>query len=806
VAIPRSTAAPLLRWIACALAAALLSACGGAQSRYASHMARGKEYLAQGRLDKAGIEFRNALQIEPKAADALYFNGQVLERLGNIRGAFGAYQAAIDIQSDLPSARASLASIYLVGGLPKQALAILKPGLAKHPDSAELLVVRAAARSALNDSGGARADAERTLKLDPTNARAVGLLAGMDREMGDFPAAIALVTDAVGRTPSSIELREVLASLYFDAKRPVDGVRQLRQLIELKPLELRYRYELAVRLAQGHDTDAAQRALEDAVRAVPDNDQAKLILTDFISSERSPAEAEKTLRGFIARAPDHYGLRLGLGALLERRGATPEALETYEEIVRLERERPAGLAARDRIAQIDASHGHADAALRMIAEVLRDNPRDGDALTLRGTIEAERNDSAGAIADLRAVLRDQPNATAVRSTLARVYLANGQPGLAEESLRAALDAAPRDIAVRIELAEVLAGTQRAEQAVTLLEETVKLAPSDPRAREALARAYLAQKDLVAARRAADALEVLQPKAAIGYYLTGLVARADGRTEESEAAFERALALQPGALDALVALTQLEVSHGEGARAITQAQSLLAREPKNPLILNLLGELYAATGDAARAEQTQAQATELAPHWALPYHDLAALKLASHDAAGAIAEYEAGLKAAPNNPELATELAALYEREGRTEDAIARLDALCRADPRQKTIASDLAMLLVTYRSDARSLDRARDLTASFVTAEDPHLLDSYGWVRFKRDEYSDAVAALNRAVQRAPGVREIRYHLAMAELRLGQRDRARTDLETALAGGSARFVGADDARSILASLQGRGAG
>jgi hypothetical protein len=40
------------------------------------------------------------------------------------------------------------------------------------------------------------------------------------------------------------------------------------------------------------------------------------------------------------------------------------------------------------------------------------------------------------------------------------------------------------------------------------------------------------------------------------------------------------------------------------------------------------------------------------------------------------------------------------------------------------------------------------------------------------------------------------------ELRMGQTDRARTDLEAALSG-SAKFPGAEDARTALASLQGR---
>jgi Flp pilus assembly protein TadD len=117
------------------------------------------------------------------------------------------------------------------------------------------------------------------------------------------------------------------------------------------------------------------------------------------------------------------------------------------------------------------------------------------------------------------------------------------------------------------------------------------------------------------------------------------------------------------------------------------------------------------------------------------------------------------------------------------------------------VANNLAMLLVTYRKDRPSLDRARDLTADFVSSADGKLLDTNGWVRVKRGEFADALPVLGRAVERAPNSREIRYHLAMAELYLGQTDRARADLETALAG-SVKFYGSDDARITLASLKG----
>src|SRR5262249_42882990 len=112
------------------LFAASLSACGGGQARYAHHIERGKQYLEARDLDKAGVEFRNALQIEPKSPEALYLNGVVAERRADLRSAMSLYQAAIEAQTDQQEARAALGKLWALAGAPDRALEVVKPALA----------------------------------------------------------------------------------------------------------------------------------------------------------------------------------------------------------------------------------------------------------------------------------------------------------------------------------------------------------------------------------------------------------------------------------------------------------------------------------------------------------------------------------------------------------------------------------------------------------------------------------------------------------------------------------------------------
>ena len=799
----------MLRLILIAVGVILLGGCG-AHSRYESHLQRGKQFLAAGNLDKASIEFRNALQIQPKAAEALYLAGRVAEQRGSPRDAAGLYQAAIDIQADFEPPRASLGRLYVFAGASQRALDTVSTALDTHPNNPDLLAVRAAARHQLKDDPNALKDAQRAVQLAPANENALAILASLYSQSGDRARAIALISRAVQAAPTSVDLREVLTNLYLQADEPEQAEQQIRKIIELRPQEIAARTQLALHLARHHRLDAAQAVLEAAVvdfskgKDVAKADQAKLSLIEFVSTQRSREQAQKTLRAFIAKEPDNAELRLALGTLQQQGGATDDALATYREVVTREGKQPCGLVALDRIAAIQFAQGHVEVARKGINEVLQRNPRDDEALLLRANIALTTHDPGSAIADLRAVLRDQPrSAAALQGTLARAYLEKGEPALAEEALRAAVDAAPEEALPRVQLSQYLIQTSRDDQAVALLEESVRRLPKASQLREALIQAYLTKRNLVAARAAAEDLKSLQGSSASGFYLAGWVAFEQGRLQDSQRELEHALTLAPASVDTLRALVKVDAARGKPELSIARVQAASAREPKNVQILNLLGELAYQGRDFAQAIHSFTAAATLDPRWATPYRNRALARNAQNDTAGALEDYQTALKLAPLEPPLVIEAATFFEKQGRIELAAAAYQALYDGNrPAQQLAANNLAMLLATYKTDRVSLDRALDLTSSFASSENGSLLDTNGWVRFKRGEYRDALAVLERASARSPDSKIIRYHLAMAELQLGMTDRARTHLQSALAG-SEDFSGSDDARVVLARLSPR---
>jgi len=752
-----------------------LAGCGGSHSRYQSYIERGRQYVAAGNLDKASVEFRNALQIEPRSDEALYLNGRVAERRGNIREAAQYYQSAVDVDSNDTRARAGLAKAYILSGGTQRALEVISPGLLDHPDDPDLLAARAAVLHELKDDVEARRDAERAVQLCPGNENAIAVLAALALRAGNTDRAITLVHDAVAKAPDSIDLRRILASVYLTAGQPENAEGELRQVIRLDPSELTPRLQLANHLVKLHELDQAQQVLLEAINVFPSKDAAKLALVDFLNIQRSHEEAQRALRDFIARDSDNDELRLALGALQQSNGATADAIATFQKVIRRDGFRGQGLAARDRLAALEIGSGHEDVAKKLIAEVLTESPRDDDALIMRGEMFLAHGDPTDAVVDLRTALRDQPRSVMLQRTLARAYIDKGQPALAEETLRAGTDAAPEDASLKIDLAQVLIQTDRASRAVTLLEEAVQHAPGDPGLRETLIRAYMASRDLAAASRAAEDLKTLRPDDATGYRLAGLIAHDQNRPEDCEKNLERAYALRPASFEIMATLTRFSLERGHHAQAIARLQQVLSHEPDNVQVLDLLGETYLELKDLTHARETLNRALALAPRSWVAYRDLAQVKLAENDSVGAIEEYRAALQSAPTEPRLVTELASEYEKLGRIDEAIGLYEPLLKTDPNTRQLAANnLAMLLATYKTDAASLDRARTLTARFDLSDNASLLDTTGWVHFKRHEYQDAVAVLERAADRSPDSKTIHSHLEMARTALANVKGAKT--------------------------------
>jgi len=791
--------AKCLSVIVMGLCAGSLAACGGAQARKAKHLSKAESYLAAGKLDKARVEAQNALQIAPTDAQVRYENGVVFEKLGKLHEAGQFYQAAIDVDPAHIGARTKLARLYLFSGAPDRALDLIAPAIAKHPDDAELLTVRAAARLQQKNTSGARADAERAVALDPTNEDAVAVLSGLYTSAGAVDQARTLLEQSIKKIPATVDLRLVLAQIYGQENKKAEAEALLIELTRLKPEEKAHRIRLAQFYVVTNQLDAAEHTLRQAIKDLPAEDEVKLTLIDFLAAHRAPEIAEKELKSMIAADAKDTELKFALGKFYEVSRQPDQAETVYRGVIDSEGLDGAGLRARDRLAALRAQRGDVPGALKLVDEVLAKSPRDDDALLLRGDISMAKKDPRAAIADLRAVLRDQPNAVGVLRTLARAHLANGEPAIAEETLRGAVEANPKDAALRLEFAQLLARIGKTGQAKPLLAELLKAHPDDAEALDTQYRIDLAMKDFAGAKADADALVALRPKSATVYLYEGKVAEAQNHSEEAIRYYTQAVETQPDALEPLQDEMRLLVAAKRVDEAMKRLDEMSVRYPTNPLAPDAKGEILLRNGELAKAEEAFRAAIARAPKWWIPYRDLAGAEIASSrlDAAADILAKAKPVVAEPDA--IGTELAMLLQRQGKPDAAVAEYEEILRRNPQSDVAANNLAMLLATYKTDAASLDRAKALSARFAESDNPAFLDTYGWVLYKRGEAAASVPILERVVARVSSDPVAHYHLGMAQSRVGSAAAARDNLTLAVNSGS-KFSGIEEARATLDKL------
>ncbi|RLA40639.1 MAG: hypothetical protein DRR42_25650, partial [Gammaproteobacteria bacterium] len=216
---------------------------------------------------------------------------------------------------------------------------------------------------------------------------------------------------------------------------------------------------------------------------------------------------------------------------------------------------------------------------------------------------------------------------------------------------------------------------------------------------------------------------------------------------------------------------------------------------------LKGEIYLTQKQTGEAKMAFNKAVGVKPEWPAPYRNLAKIALFEKNHEAAVAYLKQGFEKT-SDPALGVEYAQIQQQAGNNEAAKKVYEAILEKNPRLTAARNNLAMLLTRGEPDKQDLDRALSLVASFELSENPILLDSLGWVYFKRNEMGMAVKTLERAhsLLKEQPTPEISYHLAEAYVAMERNSEAIKLLKVAVASDS-QFNGKDRAKRLLQELQ-----
>jgi Flp pilus assembly protein TadD len=142
------------------------------------------------------------------------------------------------------------------------------------------------------------------------------------------------------------------------------------------------------------------------------------------------------------------------------------------------------------------------------------------------------------------------------------------------------------------------------------------------------------------------------------------------------------------------------------------------------------------------------------------------------------------------------LARQNVKAGRDKLAIEQYQKVLQKAPDNALALSDLA-ILYQREKDSRALPTAQQ--AYKLVPDSPTTADALGWILVEQGETAKGLTLVQKAALQAPRNAQIRYHLAVALAKSGDKAKARKELESLLAG-DGEFADREAARRMLKEL------
>jgi len=745
-------------------------------------------------------ELREILAIVPDLPEASYRLGVALVQTGEPSRAVWALEKAAESDEYAIPASLLLASAHSAAQNYEAQVAAASRVLERDPERMPALRMRAMGYLGAGQLDLALEDAKRLLEANPGDYSTTALYATVLADAGKLDEATAAHDDmkriALEGGDPSIEHRGCMApALYardyledFDRaeelveecveRYPTGGfvVREsvrffelrgngeratevIRSAVEGAPENLSLRAQLAQRLAGSGDSEAAEQVLLEAVESFKSAGAWNLLATFY----RREGEPEKALEA-IEKVNELSGgggdqIRFTEADVLIDLGKLDRAEKIAGEL-----EQPTyAVLLRGRIA---LERDDPETALRLFDEGIRNWPDNAGARYLAGMAALELGDSERAISELREAVRADAQATAAPEVLARVLYERGDYA---DSLRFGRAALRRGASNKIELLVLavrsLVELERYPEARGGCEALGRLEGGGRRAAVELARVERAAEGPEAGRKAIEAS---------GFDLGDV---------------ENELLLRSW-------VEQLSAS-GEAETALARVDKVIAADPERAGAYELRGSLLVQLGRDDEARASFEKATQLDPEHAAAWAGLATVAARASDMASAVGLFDRAAELDSQTSAYPYASAQLSYASGDADGAEKRYRNVVRGFPGHAGARNDLAWILA---------DRGKDLDEALELAEEaqrldpsPEILDTLGWVRFKRGELAAAIATLEQAVEARSESPSIRYRLGLALSKAGDPDRAREMLQSAIASGA--FPEAADARRELAQLE-----
>jgi len=780
-------------------AAIFLAGCtANPEKAKAQHLQRGEAYLTDSKFQEASLEFRNAIQLDDKLAAAHWGLARSFEGMERYQEMIDELRKVVALDQNNLDARLKLGNYYIRGSAGRadviaEAERLAKEVLQKEPNSIEGHILMGSVFFAQKEKDKAFEELNHAVQLDPNRVESYLSFALFHLANREPEKAEVLYKKAISVNNNSPLAHTEYGKFLAQSNRSNEAEAELRKGVEVGPKEKGSWFALAGYYLVNRQNDKAEESFKALAALEPDRPESQAVLGEFYLAVNRLDDAVRIYQDIVNKSPDYMRGRYRLTAILLAKGDTQNANAQIAEALKKDSHDREALLLRAQLKGRNSQPDSLKSAIEDLKEVLRQEPNSQRGLYLM----AQYNFTLGYFEQARAFAADleknYPEYLPAKLMQIQLTLNNSNP-----DYRAAV-ALANDLLARLDKT-----VPERENSAELLREI--------REKSYLSRgtAQLQLKNNAEARKDFELARDTNPNDPVVYNSLALMAVAENKPQDAIASFETALKIDATNFDALNGLINLYARTQEVDKAHARIDQAIAAYPNNASLHYLKAQAYGSQRNTQSAEAELNKTLEIDPNYLPAYSSLGSLYVNTSQEDRAIAEYQKIIALRPENPTPYTLIGMLEDRRKNYDAAAENYRKALEKDPNSIIAANNLAWLYAT--TGKGNLDEAVRL-AQGVVQKNPNIagfIDTLGWVYYKKNLQTAAVEQLRKAVLlneadarrlNVPPSASYHYHLGLALKAQGARDEAKREFESAVRlAEKSPFPALDEAKKELGSL------
>lgn len=746
------------------------------------------------KMNDASILLERAIKSDPKHVEAWLTKGDLARFASDKAGMMAANQKVLEIDANNVPARLNMASIYIADDKLDEARKLVAQARTLSPDNVMTRHMQAVVEFRARDYKAANDAIQLVLKVAPGYLPSVMLAGAILTELGSYEQAQVHLGTVLDKVPGNLYARKLMISSLARSGQAQRALEVLQPGLKQAPEDAQLLSLAGELYLQNGEYGKSADYFDKAAKRDPKNALArsKLGLSRMASGDTERAFAD--LESAVAIDSTRHQTDMVLVVSYLRKGSYDQALKAMES---LEKKQPNNPVTFNLKAVIYLGKKDVASARKYFERALELQPNFMAAAKNLAQLDIQDKNPKAARSRLEGILeKDKGNNTQALVALAELGPALGATQKEQvDWLERSRKANPQAMQPLVMLARLYFQMGEPKKALEVAQQAQAGSPENPQFLDLLGSAQISTGDKEQALVTYRKLVKLQPKSPVALYKLAGAQVSAGEYAAAEESLKQALTLQPDFVDALAALVPLHLRVKRHKEGLTVAQQVQKMAPKSSLGFVLEGDVSLAQGNFAQAIKAYETAQGITKN--------SAVLAKMHSAYIAVGKPQEGdarlaqwLKDSPDDSGIRLYAAESALRRSNPKEAISHYEWLQKKQPDNVVILNNLAWAYFQVK-DPRALETAE--RAYKLAPENPSVADTLGTQLIETD-VKRGIQLLEKAAKAAPNVAEIRFHLAQGWIKVGEKSKARGELERAL-GINEKFSNHVEALALLKQLR-----